>query len=168
MLCCPSALVRIRTADRRCPATSSVEAGTVETMGEPDLQPASYLTLPPRTPVVDRFGQRIGRVERVLLHAGGNFDGIIVSTAVGTRFVDAPEVRRISRRPVALGIAEADVKSPSADRNASRGGVPAVRWDRGFISSTGPLWQRVCGGSAGLAGKFREFQPYRRSLSGKG
>ncbi len=130
MLCCPSALVRIRAADRRCPATSSVEAGTVETMGEPDLQPASYLTLPPGTPVVDRFGQRIGRVERVLLHAGGNFDGIIVSTAVGTRFVDAPEVRRISKRAVALGIAEAYVKSPSADRNASRGGVPAVRWDR--------------------------------------
>lgn len=37
-------------------------------MGEPDLQPASYLTLPPGTPIVDRFGQRIGRVERVLLH----------------------------------------------------------------------------------------------------
>ncbi len=99
-------------------------------MREPDLQPSSYLALAPDTPVVDRFGQHVGRVERVLLHAGVNFDGIIVVTAIGTRFVDAPEVRRISNQAVVLGIAEADVKRPSADRNAGRDGVPAARWDR--------------------------------------
>ncbi len=60
----------------------------------------------------------------------GEFDGIIVGTEVGTRFVDAPEVRRISQRAVVLGVAEADVKSPSADRTASRDGVLGARWDR--------------------------------------
>lgn len=99
-------------------------------MREPDLQPTSYLTLPQGTPVVDRFGQRIGSVEQVLLHAGGNFDGIIVSTDVGTRFVDAPDVRRIVHQAVVLGVAEGDVKSPSADRTVNRGGVPGARWDR--------------------------------------
>ena len=99
-------------------------------MREPDLQPTSYLTLAPGTTVVDRFGQRIGSVDQVLLHAGGAFDGIIVGTEVGTRFVDAPEVRRISQRAVVLGVAEADVKSPSADRTASRDGVLGARWDR--------------------------------------
>ena len=66
-------------------------------MPELDLQPTSYLTLPAGTRVVDRFGQRIGRVARVSLHDGGNLDGIIVSTDLGARFVDAPEVRRISK-----------------------------------------------------------------------
>ncbi len=99
-------------------------------MREPDLRPTSYLTLAPGTPVIDRFGRRIGTVEQVLLHAGGNFDGIIVSTEVGTRFVDAPEVRRIAQPAVVLGVAEPDVTSPLADRTASRQGIPAARWDR--------------------------------------
>lgn len=100
-------------------------------MREPDLQPISYLTLARGTPVVDRFGQRVGPVERVLLHAGrGDFDGIIVRTPVGRRFVDAPDVRRVSRRVVALGIAASDVQCPAADRSGGRDGVPGARWGR--------------------------------------
>lgn len=45
--------------------------------------PSSRFTLAPGTPVVDRFGQRTGSVDQVLLHAGGTFDGIIASTEVG-------------------------------------------------------------------------------------
>jgi hypothetical protein len=46
---------------------------------------------------VDRFGQPVGAVKRTLVLEGGGFDGIIVETDAGKRFVDAPEVRRISR-----------------------------------------------------------------------
>jgi len=56
-------------------------------------EPASYLTLEPGTPVVDRFGEAVGAVERVLTLTGPFFDGIIVKTRAGSRFVDAPEVR---------------------------------------------------------------------------
>jgi hypothetical protein len=35
-----------------------------------DSQPASFLTLEPGTPVVDRFGRPAGEVERVLLFEG--------------------------------------------------------------------------------------------------
>lgn len=95
-----------------------------------DLQAASYLTLAAGTVVVDRFGQRLGRVERVLLHTGGSFDGIIVRTRVGARFVDAPEVRRISTEAVVLGIAASDVESPDIDPRHGRDGIPGARWDR--------------------------------------
>lgn len=94
------------------------------------MGPTSYLTLAPGTPVVDRFGERVGPVERVLVHAGGSFDGIIVRTGVGRRFVDAPDVRRVSQRAVTLGIAASDVQSPAVDRASGRYGVPAARWGR--------------------------------------
>lgn len=99
-------------------------------MRERDLKPTSYLTLAQGTAVVDRFGQRVGPVERVLLHAGGDFDGIVVRTPVGRRFVDAPDVRRVSQRAVTLGIAASDVQCPAADRTGGRDGVPAARWGR--------------------------------------
>jgi hypothetical protein len=68
-------------------------------------------------------------VRRVLLLETGGFDGIIVGTRAGKRFVDAPEVRRISGGAVTLGIALADVESPSADGHR-RYGVPKARYDR--------------------------------------
>lgn len=99
-------------------------------MRDPDVRATSYLTLPPGATVVDRFGQRIGPVKRVLLHDGGSFDGIIVGTRVGRRFVDAPEIRRISPGGVTLGIAASDVECPVTDSPTSRDGVPGARWDR--------------------------------------
>jgi len=58
--------------------------------------PASYFTLERGTPVTDRFGQPVGRIKKVLVAEGGHFDGVIVTTRAGDRFVDAPEVRRIT------------------------------------------------------------------------
>jgi len=47
----------------------------------------------------------IGTVQRVLDNAREHiFDGIIVKTASGRRFVDAPEVVRITLRQVTLSI----------------------------------------------------------------
>jgi Domain of unknown function (DUF1707) len=81
------------------------------------------------TEVVDRFGQPVGTVDRVLLHYNGLFDGLIVRTDAGLRFVDAPEVRRISGGVVTLGVTAADVKRPG-DGAERRYGVVAARHDR--------------------------------------
>ena len=93
----------------------------------------SFLTLGEGTPVVDRFGRPVGGVDRVLLLEGGGFDGgfdgLIVKTRAGRRFVDAPEVRRISAGAVALGITVDDVENPGAGASR-RYGVPEARYDR--------------------------------------
>jgi hypothetical protein len=98
-------------------------------MPAPDPQPASFLTLERGTSVVDRFGQPVGEVHRVLLFEGGGFDGIIVRTRAGKRFVDAPEVRRISGGAVTLGITVADVERPG-EEGPRMYGVPAARIGR--------------------------------------
>jgi hypothetical protein len=90
-------------------------------------EPASYLTLERGAPVVDRFGAPVGRVERVLTLSGPFFDGLIVSTRAGSRFVDAPEVRRIQTNMVELSITCADCEAPGL---TSPVGVPAARWGR--------------------------------------
>jgi hypothetical protein len=77
---------------------------------------------------VDRFGSPVGTVQQVLLLEDGGFDGMIVRTRVGARFVDAPEVRRISQGAVTLGITVGDVEHPGG--SPSRYGVPAARHDR--------------------------------------
>src|SRR3954447_7093483 len=79
---------------------------------EPESVAASFLTLAPKTTVVDRFGNVVGRVERVLVTADSYFDGIIVATDVGRRFVDAPEVRSIRESEVVLATVKHDVEHP--------------------------------------------------------
>jgi hypothetical protein len=91
--------------------------------------PTSFLTLEPGTRVVDRFGRPAGEVRRVLLHEDGGFDGIVVRTAAGKRFVDAPEVRRISRGAVTLGITVEELDVPAVDQRG-RDGAPAARYGR--------------------------------------
>ena len=78
--------------------------------------PASYFTVEQGAMVLDRFGARIGPLERVLIGPGTHFDGIIVRTPIGRRFVDAPEVRRFERDRVHLTIAQSDVEYPGEPR----------------------------------------------------
>lgn len=67
--------------------------------------PQSYLTLERGTPVLAAGGEPVGAVERVLAAGGeGIFDGIVVATEAGRRFVDAPEVGAIYERAVVLTI----------------------------------------------------------------
>jgi hypothetical protein len=101
-------------------------------MRGPLLQPTSYLTLGPGTPTVDRFGRPVGEVSRVLLHDDGGFDGLVIRTQNGARFVDAPEVRRISADSVTLGIALLDVLTPDGGQRVA--GAPVARHDR--VSAT--------------------------------
>jgi hypothetical protein len=63
--------------------------------------PVSYLALGQGTAVYAAGWERIGTVERVLyVEAEGVFDGIVVQTQDGPRFVDADEVDRIYERCV--------------------------------------------------------------------
>ena len=65
----------------------------------------SYKALRRGTPVRASDGAEVGKVRRVLDNARENiFDGIVVETGHGMRFVDAPEVAGIAERAVTLTI----------------------------------------------------------------
>jgi hypothetical protein len=65
----------------------------------------SYKLLRRGTPIHSSDGQRLGTVDRVLDNAREQiFDGIVMRTDSGERFVDAPEVARIAERRVTLSI----------------------------------------------------------------
>jgi hypothetical protein len=64
-----------------------------------------YKLLPRGTPVHTSDGERLGTVYRVQDNAREHiFDGIVVTTPSGRRFVDAPEVARITEKRVTLTI----------------------------------------------------------------
>jgi hypothetical protein len=70
----------------------------------------SYKALPRGTPVRDSEGVEVGRVRRVLDNTRENiFDGLVVETRHGMRFVDAPEVAHIAELAVTLTIRAAEV-----------------------------------------------------------
>jgi sporulation protein YlmC with PRC-barrel domain len=74
-------------------------------LGDDDGPAISYKLLARGTRVVTSDGAEIGTVAEVLDNARENiFDGIVVRTPSGTRFVDAPEVGRITERTVTLTI----------------------------------------------------------------
>jgi hypothetical protein len=65
----------------------------------------SYKLLERGTPVHASDGGLVGRVDRVLDNRREQiFDGIVIATEGGPRFVDAPEVARITERRVTLSI----------------------------------------------------------------
>jgi len=81
----------------------------------------SYLTLGPGALVYDRLGTRVGTVERVLRHDDERFDGLVVATESGLRFVDAHEVRQIAGPDFVLEVTRRDVEDGEIQRpDASR------------------------------------------------
>jgi hypothetical protein len=74
-------------------------AGTLRAVDHGD--PTSYMAVAKGTPVLSTEGREFGRVKRVLAVPIKNvFDGIVISTPEGDRFVDAPEVDRLYERAV--------------------------------------------------------------------
>jgi hypothetical protein len=70
-----------------------------------------YKVLPRGVPVHTTDGVQIGTVHRVLDNAREHiFDGIIITTPDGRRFVDAPEVARITEKRVTLTIDAAEAR----------------------------------------------------------
>jgi hypothetical protein len=106
---------------------------------EDDGPQIGYQALPGGVPVHSSDGVEIGIVERVLDNAREHiFDGIVVRTDSGPRFVDAPEVRRITERRVTLAITAAEaaqLPAPSGNLGATQ---TAVR-------RTGRGWRRWFG-----------------------
>jgi len=71
-------------------------------------EPVGYLALPRGTPVVTSDGVTVGKVHKVQHHERERiFDGLVVQTDGGRRFVDAPEVGHLTRRQVDLLIGSA-------------------------------------------------------------
>ena len=73
---------------------------------EPDDGVAiSYKLLAAGTPIVSSDGVQLGTVDRILDNEREQiFDGIVMRAGDGDRFVDAPEVARITQRLVTLSI----------------------------------------------------------------
>ena len=105
-----------------------------------------YKVLARGTPVRSSDGVQVGTVRRVQDNAREHiFDGIVIDTPDGRRFVDAPEVARILERAVILTITAAEaerlpeqgsamterMKHASTVRRARRlGQSMRERWDR--------------------------------------
>jgi hypothetical protein len=78
----------------------------------------SYKVLARGTVVCDRDGGSVGTVREVLENAAEHiFDGLVIDTPAGERFVDAPEVARIAERRVTLSLdGEHAARLPERDR----------------------------------------------------
>ena len=97
--------------------------------------PGSYFTINRGVPVITSDGVEIGRVKRVLIvHVKNVFDGIVVTTPQGDRFVDGPEVTRIYERAVVLSIdAEEAATLPRPGETKTAGPRPiAQRLEHGI------------------------------------
>ena len=86
--------------------------------GDDDHQ-IGYQALPRGVAVHASDGERIGTVYRVQDNAREHiFDGIVIDTPSGRRFVDAPEVARITLRQVTLTITAAEAAALPSQRSA--------------------------------------------------
>jgi hypothetical protein len=104
-----------------------------------DEHQIGYKALPRGVPVVTSDGVDIGRVHRVQDNEREHiFDGIIVATKDGRRFVDAPEVARITASRVTLTISSEEAQD-----------LPEHRGFRGTLEThakrTGRRWKRRLG-----------------------
>jgi hypothetical protein len=108
-------------------------------VSEDDEHSISYLALPSGVPVLSSDGVEIGTVQRALDNAREHiFDGIVIKTAEGRRFVDAPEVARITNRRVVLTIDAAEAAKLPPDR----GTLGAMESN---LRRTGQRWKRRFG-----------------------
>ena len=79
-------------------------------MTEDDGHPIAYNAVKRGTPVRSSDGVQVGTVRRAQGTGREHiFDGIVMDTKDGKRFVDAPEVGRIAERAVTLTITAAEV-----------------------------------------------------------
>jgi hypothetical protein len=73
-------------------------------------RPVAYEALAVGTPVHDRQGERVGTVSKILAVGEEDvFDGLVIETGLGTRFIDAPEIARIAEHRVDLSLTSAEI-----------------------------------------------------------
>jgi hypothetical protein len=88
---------------------------------EDDGYAISYKVLEPGTPVCDSDGAQVGTVRQILENEAEHiFDGLVIETPDGERFVDAPEVARIAEQRVTLSLDAAGVAA-LPERDAAGG-----------------------------------------------
>ena len=110
-------------------------------MADDDDHQIGYQALPKGTEVVTSDGVTLGTVYRVLDNAREHiFDGIVVSTPQGRRFVDAPEVARITARRVTLNITAAEAADHITEHRGTLGALETN------LRRTGSRWRRRLGG----------------------
>jgi hypothetical protein len=85
----------------------------------------SYQAAVPGTPVLSSSGQVIGTLEHVLqVPQLDVFDGIVIATGAGLRFIDADRVQQITRSAIRSSVDDAQAASlPAPD------GPPVYRVD---------------------------------------
>jgi hypothetical protein len=105
-------------------------------MSQDEGSPIAYTALARGVAVHASGGEHVGTVHRVQDNEREHiFDGIVIATPTGRRFVDAPEVARIAERRVTLTITADEVAAlpedhgmrGSLERSAKR---TAARWRR--------------------------------------
>jgi len=115
-------------------------------VSDDDGHAIAYKVLRRGTPVRSSDGRQVGTVRRVLENARENiFDGIVIDTPSGQRFVDAPEVSRIAERAVTLTIdaGEAARLPEPASRLAARMSMSrTVRRAKRFGRGMRDRWDR--------------------------
>ena len=114
--------------------------------------PIAYMVLQEGTPVEGTDGARIGTVSRVLADVEADiFDGLILDTPDGDRFVDAGQVGDLYTRLVILEMTAAEARSlPEPTPSPA-----AVDLDADSIAGDGPgdrvrdaarkVWDRISG-----------------------
>jgi hypothetical protein len=94
-------------------------------MAEPDETPVSYEAAVRNSPVLSSTGTTIGHLEHVLEVPDLDlFDGIVISTHHGLRFIDADHVTRITR-----GQLDTDLDDAQAARLPAPDGPPVYHVD---------------------------------------
>ena len=73
--------------------------------------PISYMVLAEGTPVLTSDGERVGEVERVLAEPDVDvFDGVIIATPQGARFVDADHAGDLYERAMVLSLSAQEAR----------------------------------------------------------
>ena len=103
----------------------------------------SYKVLEAGTPVQASDGADVGTVREVLENLAEHiFDGLVIDTPAGQRFVDAPEVARIAERRVTLTI-DADAVDALPERDPAGGQTFRANTKGGRLSRYfGGGWKR--------------------------
>jgi hypothetical protein len=99
----------------------------------------SYQAAVPGTPVLSTEGTRIGTLEHVLqIPELDVFDGIVIATHAGLRFIDADSVREITR-----GHIQSSLDDAAASQLPPPEGPPVYRVDA--LEDTGQSFHDVLG-----------------------
>lgn len=119
------------------------------TGAHPDLgSPIAYLVLETGVPVLASAGEEVGRVTRVLsVPEDDIFDGLILDTPDGDRFVDAASVAALYERGVVLALSAEDARrlpEPSANPGALSVGSDDLA-EGGVTHAIRSAWDRISG-----------------------